>query len=467
MAIDPASRSRLVPWLIALGLLLLGGTVVQEWSAQPASRYLLTVAAVDDHSLELDPYEDLLIIDRAEYRGHTYSDKAPYQPLLVAPAYQLFRAAGGDPFPYGDDGGPDVVDAGRFPGLWWVTTWSSLVPAIALTLIVRRTVAQVHPRLATPVAIAMTAGTTILPFASWLFGHVLAAMWVALAWHLLRPADRSVAATLGAGLCLGMGIGTEYAVAAIAAIFLIDVLWARDLPRIAALCIGTVVAILPMLVYNWLVFENPLETSYQGHLPNFQGEGALGVYNLELPRGVEVVKLFVGDRGMFVLTPVLLLAVVGGVLLLERRGANRRDGVIGLVSLAVMVLISTGIDGYGGGSPGPRYLIPMLPLLALPLAEVWQRFGRVCALAAGVGGVCMWLASVTEPLIDTDSKGAMSLWTQLLADGEVAVNVITGRPDTWVFLVTGALAVVAFAAAARLDRASAPAPPAQHDQHIQ
>jgi hypothetical protein len=463
MASTPSRRSRLVPWLIALGLLLVTGTVVEKWSAQPASRYLLTVAAVDDHSLELDAYEDLLIIDRAEYRGHTYSDKAPYQPLLVAPAYQLYRAVGGDPFPT-TDGTRDVVPDGRFTGLWWVTLWSSLVPGIVLTLVVRRTVAQAYPRVATPVAIAMTVSTTVLPFTSWLFGHVLAAMWVALAWHLLRPAVPSVRLTVAAGLCLGMGIGTEYAVAAIAAVFLIDVVLSRDLRRILALSAGTVVATLPMLVYNWLVFENPFETSYQGHLPNFQGEGALGVYNLELPRGSEVVKLFVGDRGMFVLTPVLLLAVIGGVLLIERGAVRRRDGLVGLTCLAVMVLISTGIDGYGGGSPGPRYLIPTLPLLAVPLAEVWRRFPLVAALAAAFGAACMWLAAVTEPLIDTDSKGAMSLWVELFFDGDVTANVVTGGHNVWVFIATGAAAVALFVAATRLDRASVPAGDAQHIQ---
>ena len=82
-----------------------------------------------------------------------------------------------------------------------------------------------------------------------------------------------------------------------------------------------------------------------------------------------------GDRGLFVLTPVRAsLAVIGGVLCIKRRAPSAvDDGLVGLASPRLMVLISTGIDGYGGGSPGPRYLIPTLPLLAVPLAEFWRR----------------------------------------------------------------------------------------------
>jgi hypothetical protein len=448
-----------VPWsgwngelLLALAVLLLTGLVIHDWSSQPASRYLLTVAAVDDHSLELDPYEAYLGIDQAHFGGHLYTDKAPYQPLLGAPAYQAYRWAGGDPFPSGFPA--RHFQDGTNYGLWWVTLWTATIPAAALALVVRRMVARTHAAVAMPVALAIVLGTTILPFSSWLFGHVLAAACIGGAWHLLRR-DGSALSTrsaLLAGCLLGLGIGTEYTVALIAVIFLVHVVLERLWSRAVALSAGTVVATLPVLAYNWLVFRDPFETAYQGHLKSFEGQGALGVYNLQLPRMDEVGKALVGSRGLFVLTPIVTLAVLGAVGAIVTRSAHRRDAWVGLAALVGMVIVSTGIDGLGGDSPGPRYLIPALPLLATPLAEAWCRAPRVCAAAAVFGGAWMWISSITTPAVDTSRPEPLRFWIDKLRDGDLATNVLTGHRHSWVLYLTTAAGLVAAAAAIRLSR---------------
>ena len=452
-----ASRtSHGVDALIALAILLITGPIIQLWSAQPASRYTLTAAIVDDHTLQIDRYEGVLGIDRAHFDGHTYSDKAPYQPLLAVPPYQLFRALGGEPFPVVD--GEQRVNVSTHVGLWWVTFWSATVPAIVLTLTIRRLVRRVHPAVATPVALAMTLGTTILPFTSWLFGHVLAAMWVALALVLLAPEAPTRRAFAMAGACLGLGIGTEYTVAVLALILLLDILRVRRWGGAAALSIGTVVGTVPLLVYNWLVFRDPFEVSYQGHLPNFQGSGAFGVFNLTLPQADEVARALISDRGLFVLTPVMTVAVVGCLLAISGKSPGRREGWLGLTSLVAFITVSTGIDGLGGDSPGPRYLIPMFPFLAIPLAHVWQRFGRPCAVAAGIGAATMWMAAVTTPDIASTAPNALGTWAERLADGRMASNILTGRDHPWVLVVTALAGLVAIGASLRASRLDAGEP---------
>lgn len=437
---------------LALAVVLLSGFVIQDWSSQPASRYLLTVAAVDDHSLELDPYAAYLGLDQAHFDGHIYTDKAPYQPLLVAPAYQVYRWAGGDPF-------PSRFTTRQFHeepnyGLWWLTLWASTLPAAALAVVIRRLVARVDAGLAAPIASAFVLGTTILPFAGWLFGHVLAALCVAGSWHLLRsqtaPPRRT---TVFAGCLLGVGIGTDFTVALIALVFLVHLLVDRRWISGVALSAGTVVATVPLLVYNWAVFDNPFETAYQGHLKSFQGEGALGVYNLQLPRLDEVGKALIGTRGLFVLTPIVLLAVAGAAVAIATRSPNRRDAWVGLMALAGMVVISTGVDGLGGDTPGPRYLIPTLPLLAIPLVELWRRAPRPSAIAAVFGGIWMWVASITTPAVHTEERAPLRLWVDRLRDGELTTNVLTGQDHGWVLLVTTAAGLLALAAALRQARA--------------
>lgn len=451
-----SSRAGLRRWrvelLLVLAFALLSGFVIQEWTAQPSSRYLLTVAAVNDHTLELDRYEEILGVDRAEYHGHLYSDKAPYQPLLSAPLFQAYRWVGGDTF--STDGGRIDVGASRFFGLWWITLWSSVIPGIVLALVVRRVVAQTHPDLATPVAVAIVLGTTVFPFTSWLFGHVLAALWIMLAWAWLRrdnPTTRSVAL---AGVCLGLAIGTEYTVALIALVFLVRVLLSRRWAHVMVLSVGTGLATLPLLLYNYLVFEDPFEVSYQGHLSSFQGEGALGVYNLRLPRLGEVTKTLFGDRGLFVMTPIVACAVIGCVLSIVQRRQLRRDGGVALASLAIMLLVSTGIDGYGGHSPGPRYLIPALPLLATPLAEFWRRLPRPAAIAAGIGAFWMLAATITDPGITSTRRDAGRVWIEGLIGGDLGVNVVTGDSHRWLLYLTTLAGLGVLVLALRADRSS-------------
>lgn len=442
--------------LLAAVVFLLAGLVVHGWSAQPASRYLLTVAAVDDHTLELDRYEQYIGLDQARFDGHIYTDKAPYQPLLAAPAYQLYRLVGGDPFPPGFThyGAPE----GTNYGVWWVTLWSSLIPAIALAAAVRRLVARTHPELATSVTLAVMLGTTILPFAGWLFGHLMAAAFITGAWYLLRRDEPTTTGMLLAGCLLGLGIGAEYAVAVIALIALVHVITLRRWPWVLALSAGTVLASLPLLLYNRLVFEDPFEVSYQGHLQNFDGEGVLGVYNLKMPTLHELDKTLFGNRGLFVITPIVLVAVAGAVLAIAKRLPTRRDAWLGLAALIAMVAISTGIDGYGGYSPGPRYLIPALPLLAVPLAEAWRRVPSICAIAAGAGATIMWVATVTTPAIDPEKSDPLQIWSERLRQGDFAPNVLTGRSHSWVLVVAAAGALVAIMRLMRIERRTASAP---------
>lgn len=449
---------RRVELLMALAIFCIAGTVLHPWSAQPASRYLLTVSVVDHHTLELDDNAHLLGVDQAEFEGHSYSDKAPYQPLLAMPFYQAFRAAGGDAFPAGQE--VLGADAPFHWGRWWVTLWSSTVPAVILSILLRRLVLTVRPRVATPVALALSLGTMLLPFASVLFGHVLAAVFMAGAWLLIRRPATSTTVMAAAGVLLGAAVGTEYPVAVPAVVLFVAAFVAHGLRPTAALTVGGLVAAVPMLTYHWLVFGSPLTTAYQGHMPNFPASGALKVYNLAVPQGDELVRALVGDRGLFVLTPVCALAVGFAILAITQRTRTRRDGIVALVAMVSMWLISAGIDAYGGWSPGPRYLVPVLPLLAIPLADAWARLPRLCTAAALIGVVVMTLATITDPEVPTGVTKPVRLWFDLLVDGRAPRSIpgelVVGNAGLYVLVLIGLAAAVA---AVGLDRRPATVEP--------
>jgi hypothetical protein len=91
--------------LIAIGLVLLAGLVVQDWWA-PGCAALPAQRGRGGRRHELDRYESLLGVDQARYRDHVYLDQAPYQPLAAVGPLALHRLAGGDVLPadWGDHG---------------------------------------------------------------------------------------------------------------------------------------------------------------------------------------------------------------------------------------------------------------------------------------------------------------------------------------------------------------------------
>lgn len=462
--VTPGTAAPLRRWLrpdlfLVLAVLALTVPFLREWSTQPASRYLYTVAVFEDHSLRLDPYEQSLGLDYAIIDGHHYSDKAPYQPMAALPAYGLYRLLGGEAFPRGVPGVD--VDTNADIGLWLVTVWSAAIPGAILIVLLRRHVARAYPEVATKAALALMFGTVLLPFSSLLFGHVLAALAGFAAWFLIRREHPSAPALVGAGVLLGAGIGIEYPQVIVAAVIGITAIVVHR-TRAAWVAAGGIIGGIPLLVVNAATFGGPFKTAYQGYLPNFQGTGAFGVYNLVAPIPRQLGLALIGDRGLFSLTPIMILAVLGSVIAIRRRTPARLDAIVALVLLVLFLLVSTGIDGYGGSSPGPRYLVPILPFFVLPLAEGWRRWPPIATGAAIWSAGWMILATITDPLYERRDVALLS-WLDDLRTGETA-RTMTGEVLGTIGIAVPVLVAIACAVAAlRTDRVPPPAPASSPD----
>lgn len=124
---------------------------------------------------------------------------------------------------------------------------------------------------------------------------------------------------------------------------------------------GFAVGLLPLLVYNWNVFGNPLLTGY--------GTDLKATFKTPLGEGVYGLLLSPGKGLVWYALPVLL--AVWGLRRFFRKHPN--ETVLMLVlGASIVTFFALYSFWHGDGSWGPRYLIPLLPFVLLPALPVLE-----------------------------------------------------------------------------------------------
>jgi hypothetical protein len=371
---------------LVIAVVICLGPIVSADSAQPGSRIALTAALVEHRSVDITPYR--LGIDHSVYHG-LRSDKAPGQPVFAIPAYASARAVGAE--------SPTHLRMQGNLTLWWVTLWSATLPFALLLVLVRRTIARTTPKAALPITLAFAGGALILPYAVNLYGHVLAALVGFAAWSVLEadPHDRRRLA-LG-GLLAGAAVFIEYETAVIALVLLVFVL-ARARDRAPFFALGALPGAIAFAVYHSVAFGAPWHLPYSTYVLKLEGKVDTGLHN-PLPGLVDIVA---GQRGLLITAPLVLVAVYAAWTAL--RGPNGRVRTHAVVGLAVFGGYLLGVATFAASDlaqvPGPRFVIPALPFLMVPLATVWTRLRRLIVASALWGTALMVIATYTSVVLD-------------------------------------------------------------------
>jgi hypothetical protein len=319
--------------------------------------------------------------------GHVYINKPPGVSLLAAipyaALYALERLAGAP------------IDSWWVMTLnaWWVTVATcgvtgALIPAILYLHARRRLLAP--PPAALAAALAVAFGTIVLPYSTMLFAHVPSAAFLLLA---LAELDRR---PLLAGAAAGVAGATFY-VCIPAALVLAALAAARSWRGALRFVAGGLPLAALLAAYHWACFGSPLTTAVEGGATFTQEGLLLGVLRWPAPTALWGLT-FSPFRGLFFVSPVLLTAFVGAVEAARRR--DLRAELAGIAGVVAVFLVAVGsFNGWHGGSAfGPRYLLPLVPLLGIPLVFAVRRLRWLWLLLAAVSAAIQLLATAVDPM---------------------------------------------------------------------
>jgi hypothetical protein len=446
------------PWLLFALLLLCYAYFFPRWADWGQNSKLdLTLAIVDKGTLMIDDYVHNTG-DYAYYNGHYYSDKAPGTSFLGVLPYAAFKLAAQTPLmtrlmdairanpalaatlrPEGSGLLEDKVYQAL--ALTVITFSIVAVPSALLGVVLYRLAGMFTPNRTYALLVPVIYGlaTIAFPYSSILNSRQIVAVLLTVSFYLLLrlgQRGRGMVTLALVGFLLGLALICDYPSALIiAGIGLYGAYAARralGVHPVRAALIMAAAALPPVLLmaaYNFAIFGTPLPVGYL-YSVLYTDLHAQGLVSLTYPKLDALHGLTFGSfRGLFYLSPVLLLALAG-FWACYRTGRYRAELLVSLWAVASFLLFnSSSAMWWGGFAVGPAYLVPMLPFLALGLVFFLQRWGGrgwARALVAGLAVlsfVLVWAETIGgQSFPDLTPNPLIAYSLPRLAAGDIARN---------------------------------------------
>lgn len=433
---------------VALALLCSFAFFVGPAAWNQNSRLALTRALVEHGDVVIDDWH-ATTGDKSWRDGHFYSDKAPGVSLLATLPYagfHLFRRATGAELPRARvvPLDPAIAAAGRAPepdarepgdalvynsatlvALWLCRMFTVSLPTLfagALFYLIMLRELGGRRRAATWASLIWLLATPTLGYACGFYGHQLVGSLLFASFALIVLADAHARLTPAfawlIGALLGWAVLCEYTAAVPVALIVAWASWRRGLSFGLAVALAGVPWALLLAGYHTWAFGSPLATGYDFvYLAEF-AEGMAVNYGIGTPDLAVLGQLTFGSyRGLFYLSPVLLLASWGLVVRLAQPAQPAQpaesidsieapqatplrfgDLVLALAIVAFYLLLNSAYYMWdGGASLGPRHAVPMLGFLALGLGPALRWFPCATAVLGAVSCLHMLLLTAAGP----------------------------------------------------------------------
>jgi hypothetical protein len=388
--------------LVAILLVGLGyATLIQSFSWNQTSHYDL-IRSLDRDRTTIDQYQQNTG-DKALYKGHWYSARAPGVALFALPFYDALKAVGAERVARSSQ-----AQRGEDEMIYFIGLWVNVLPGLLLLLLVGHIAERLQPGYGAATAVILGLGTLTLPLSTLLFSHVFAAFLGFAAFALMffeRDGPPNPWYLGVAGLCVGYAGASEYPLLFVALVLGLYLLSRRDcltprgvLGRASAYVLGGLIGIVPLLLYNHYAFHSWTHLAYSNIPRQQKGFFGIGVPSLKV-----MATLLLDSRGLFTISPVLAMGAVGNWLL-YRRGRRAEALTIAGICVCYVGYNSGYYLPFGGGFMGPRFLMTMLPFLALPIGLALKRYPGPTIALAGASLTAMIIATITHPLIGYETE---------------------------------------------------------------
>jgi hypothetical protein len=269
----------------------------------------------------------------------------------------------------------------------------------------------------------------------------------------------------------GMAVCADYQTALILLIiFCFTVFPSRRIGSILTFALGCMPGIVLILWYNYACFGNALSFPYAHEaMPIAREVQSQGIFGVQVPRLVPFIKLLFSPwRGLFFVSPFLLLAIPGFYSLarstaegddLEQKvglGRRRLFWVCLLICLGYILFNSSYKAWSGGSGYGPRFLVPVIPFLVVPIGALMatrqRAYGWLLALLVIYSVAFHLVATSGGPLAHEYLRNPVGEFLlPSVVRGNIRANICsflgwrTGASLLPFIGVTGGLAVVFFA----------------------
>jgi hypothetical protein len=447
---------------LGLAAILLVGvayaTMIQSFSWNQTSHYDL-IRSLDRDRTTIDQYQENTG-DKAFYKNHWYSARAPGVALFALPFYDALKAVGAEKVARSSQ-----AQRGKDEMIYFIGLWVNVLPGLLLLLLVGHMAERLQPGYGAATAVIFGLGTLALPLSTLLFSHVLAtflgfAAFALMFWERDGPPNPWYLGV--AGLLVGYAGASEYPLFFVALVLGLYLLSRRDsltprgvLGRASAYIRGGLIGIVPLLLYNHYAFHSWTHLAYSNIPRQQKGFFGIGVPSLKV-----MATLLLDSRGLLTISPVLAMGAIG-TWLLYRRGKRAEALTIAGVCVCYIGYNSGYYLPFGGGFMGPRFLMTMLPFLALPIGIALKRYPGPTIALAGVSLTTTIVATITHPLTGYETEAIV--WARYLREGffqptlASAFGLGRGWGGIWPFLLAagGAIVLAALATArTRISRSS-------------
>jgi len=322
---------------------------------------------------------------RAYYDGHCYSSNAPGLSLLAVPFFASSQAVWTRFIP--DDSGRQVLVSSYFSTLFTVGALSALL--CLLIFYVFQRVFSMTVNVCLLLTVLFGFGTLAFSYSTTFYCYQPAACCALLSFVLAMnirygASPRKNAMALLAGFSAALAVLIEPSamiMLAIVAFCLVSVRQGRS--YIALFVLGCVLPGAVLGWYNYACFGHPLAWSYDysNDRVMWKMEGQLfGISGLR-----RFYELLISPyRGLFFISPVLLMAIPGFLISLGKRQWRSSLLFCALISGVFIVFLAGFHAWHGGSAAGPPYLLPVFPFLYLLAGMSYARFPKLYLLLGAV-----------------------------------------------------------------------------------